>query len=122
MSMAALGHHMTCINLYRQLATYTGMTLQTSPHGGISIKRVLHEPKISTVMMIEKTILGREDYPTRTELWNSLPKKVQYQTFQRALQYLESHGTIAINDEGQIFYTGVNNPKLRKLLATSVPA
>jgi len=98
------------------------MTLQTTPHSGISIKRVLHEPKISTVMMIEKAILDHEDYPTRTELWNSLPKKVQYQTFQRALQYLESHGTIAINDEGQIFYTGVNNPKLRKLLATSVPA
>jgi len=98
------------------------MTLQAARRSGVSIKRVLHEPKISTVMMIEKAILDHEDYPTRTKLWNSLPKKVQYQTFQRALQYLEGHGTIAIDEEGQIFYTGVNNPKLRKLLATSVPA
>jgi hypothetical protein len=98
------------------------MTLQTARHSRISIKRVLHEPKISTMMMIEKAILDHQDYLMRTELWNSLPKKVQYQTFQRALQYLESHGTIAIDDEGKIFYTGVNNQKLRKLLATSVPA
>ncbi len=86
------------------------------------MRNVLHEPRILTVMMIEKAILDHEDYPTRTELWKSLPKGVQYQTFQRALQYLESHGIIAINDEGRIFYTGVNNDKLRKLLESSVPS
>lgn len=80
------------------------MTLQTAHRGGIEIKRVLHEPKISTVMAIEKAILDHEDYPTRTELWNSLPKKIQYQTFQRGLQYLETHGIIAINEAGKIFY------------------
>ncbi len=98
------------------------MTLQTARGRGITIKRVLHEPKISTVMSIEKAILDHEDYPTRTELLNSLPKQVQYQTFQRALQYLETHGIIAIDDEGRIFYTGVNNEKLRKLLESSIPA
>jgi len=98
------------------------MTLQTGHHGSITIKRVLHEPKISTVMAIEKAVLDHDDYPTRTELWSSLPKKVQYQTFQRALQYLESHGIIAINEEGKIFYTGVNNKKLRALLESSVTA
>ncbi len=86
------------------------------------MRNVLHEPRILTVMMIEKAILDHEDYPTRTELWKSLSKGVQYQTFQRALQYLESHGIIAINDEGRIFYTGVNNDKLRKLLESSVPS
>ena len=98
------------------------MTLQTARGNGLRMKRVLHEPKISTVMAIERAILDHEGYPTRMELWNVLPKKVQYQTFQRALQYLESHGIIAIDEEGKIFYTGVNNEKLRALLESSLPA
>jgi hypothetical protein len=88
----------------------------------IVVKNVLHEPRISTVMMIERAILDYRDYPTRTELWRSLPKGIQYQTLQRALQYLESHGIIAINEEGRIYYTGVNNKRLRSLLESSVPA
>jgi hypothetical protein len=66
--------------------------------------------------------MDNEDHPTKTELWNSLPKKIQYQTFQRALRYLESHGIIAVDDEGKILYTGINNDKLRHLLELSVPA
>lgn len=84
--------------------------------------KVLHEPTLSTVMMIERGILNHKKYPTRMELWRSLPKGVQYQTFQRVLQYLEDHGIIAIGDAGRIYYTGVNNEKLRQLLESSVPA
>jgi hypothetical protein len=49
---------------------------------------VLHEPQLNTVLMVEKAILDAEDYPTRTELWKNLPRKVQYQTFKRILEYL----------------------------------
>ena len=84
--------------------------------------RVLHEPTLSTVMMIEKVILDHKKYPTRMELWRSLPKGVQYQTFQRVLQYLEDHGTVAVDDAGRIYYAGVNNERLRHLLESSVPA
>lgn len=73
-------------------------------------------------MMIEKGILDHEISPTRMELWKSLPKGVQYQTFQRVIRYLEDHGTVAINDDGRIYYTGVNNEKLRLLLEESVSA
>lgn len=73
-------------------------------------------------MMIEKGILDHKNYPTRMELWRSLPKGVQYQTFQRVLRYLEDHGIVAIDDNGKIYYTGVNNEKLRLLLEESVPA
>lgn len=73
-------------------------------------------------MMIEKGILDHKKHPTRMELWRSLPKGVQYQTFQRVLRYLEDHGTIAIDDDGRIYYTGVNNERLRLLLEESAPA
>jgi hypothetical protein len=81
--------------------------------------KVLHEPQLDTILMIEKAILDAEDYPTRMELWRSLPRKVQYQTFKRVLDYLEASENIAFNTK-KIIYTGVNNPKLEELIRTSV--
>lgn len=80
---------------------------------------VLHEPQLDTVLMVEKAILDAEDYPTRTGLWKSLPRKVQYQTFKRILEYLEASGKITF-DGKKIIYTGVNSPKLRALMESSV--
>lgn len=81
--------------------------------------KVLHEPQLDTILMVEKAIIEAEEYPTRTQLWRSLPKKMQYQTFQRILAYLEAHGQIEFNTR-TIIYTGVNNAKLAKLIKTSV--
>ncbi len=81
--------------------------------------KVLHEPKLDTVLMVEKTILEAEEYPTRMELWRSLPRKMQYQTFKRVLDYLEASGKIMLN-QSKIVYTGVNNPKLQALLESSI--
>jgi len=84
-----------------------------------AIMVVLHEPQLDTIMMVEKAIIDAEDYPTRLELWRSLPRKVQYQTFKRILDYLEASGRITFNNK-RIIYTGVNNPKLRALMESSV--
>jgi hypothetical protein len=81
--------------------------------------QVLHEPKLDTILMVEKAIIDATEYPTRTELWKSLPKKMQYQTFKRILDYLEASGKITF-DKASIIYTGVNNPKLEALIKSSV--
>ncbi len=80
---------------------------------------VLHEPKLDTILMVEKAIIDAEEYRTRTELWKSLPRKMQYQTFKRVLDYLEASGKISF-DRARIMYTGVNNPKLEALMKSSV--
>jgi hypothetical protein len=80
--------------------------------------QVLHEPQLDTILMVEKTIINSKEYPTRTELWKSLPKKMQYQTFKRIMDYLEASGKIGF-DKRKIIYTGVNNPKLEALLRSS---
>jgi hypothetical protein len=82
---------------------------------------VLHEPRLDTIMMVEKAILDSEDYPTKTQLWHSLPKGIQYQTLMRILDYLEASGKITYNGR-TIIYTGVSNEKLRALIETSVKA
>jgi len=79
---------------------------------------VLHEPKLDTILMVEKAIIDASEYPTRTKLWKSLPRKMQYQTFKRILYYLEASGKIAF-DRTKIIYTGVNNPKLEALMKSS---
>jgi len=80
---------------------------------------IIHEPRLDTILMVEQTILRSKDYPTRTSLWKSLPRKIQYQTFKHILDYLEASGKIVFND-AKIVYTGVNNPKLQELIKSSV--
>jgi len=81
--------------------------------------KVLHEPQLDTILMVEKTIKEAESYPTRKELWMALPKKVQYQTFNRVLDYLESSNKIMF-DGHRVVWIFPDNPKLKKLLEASV--
>ena len=81
--------------------------------------KVLHEPQLDTILMVERAIKDSEDYPTKTELWKSLPKKMQYQTFKRILDYLEASNKIIFNEK-KIVWVAVDNPKLKRLLATSI--
>jgi hypothetical protein len=79
---------------------------------------VLHEPRLDTILMVEKQIQAAKSYPTKKELWQKLPRKVQYQTFNRILDYLESSNKILI-DRGEIVWTFPSNEKLSRLLRTS---
>ena len=83
------------------------------------VLEVLHQPRMDTILMVEKAILESEDYLARTELWRSLPRKIQYQTFKHILAYLEASGKIAFNSK-KIIYTGVNNQKLKALMESCV--
>jgi len=81
---------------------------------------VLHEPRLDTILMVEKAILKARSYPTKKELWESLPRKMQYQTFNRILHYLEGSNKIVIGKDGQIVWTFPSNEKLKGLLKSSV--
>lgn len=80
----------------------------------------LHEPRLDTILMIEAAILRAKSYPTKKKLWQSLPRKIQYQTFNRILQYLEGSNKILIDKDGGIVWTFANNPKLKSLLQSSI--
>ena len=83
------------------------------------MKKIIHEPNLSTVLMVEKAIKDAREYPTRADLWRSLPKKIQYQTFERILSYLEASNKITFNQR-EIVWIAADNPKLKKLLKTAV--
>lgn len=77
------------------------------------------EPKLDNILMVEREIQRARSYPTKKELWHSLPRKLQYQSFNSILDYLESSNMILL-DKGKIVWTFRSNPKLRKLLKDSV--
>ena len=82
------------------------------------MSNILHEPRLDTILMVEQAIKDSGNYPTKKELWNSLPKKMQYQTFNRVLEYLESSNKIVL-DGSSVVWVFPDNEKLTRLLKES---
>jgi hypothetical protein len=83
------------------------------------VQKVLHEPQLDTILMVENIIREAKTYPTKKQLLKSLPKQIQYQTFNRILEYLESSNKIVF-DGRRIVWVFPDNLKLRELLESSV--
>jgi len=78
---------------------------------------VIHEPNLVTITMVEEAILNSEEYMTKTDLWNSLPRKIMWQTYNRVLQYLEASNKICYNDK-TILWIGIDSDEFREMLAS----
>jgi hypothetical protein len=76
------------------------------------INNIARSPTLQTVLMVEKFIDENSGEYTKTQLFNKLPKKVMWQTFQVIMEYLESIHKIAYDKEGYVVY--VWNPELVK--------
>ena len=81
--------------------------------------KILHYPKLDSILMVEKAIQNSEDYPTRMELWRGLPKQMQYQTFKLILEYLENSNKIMF-EKDKIIWIFSDNKKLNKLIQRAV--
>ena len=80
---------------------------------------ILHYPKLDSILMVEDAIQNSDDYLTRVELWKSLPKQMQYQTFKLILDYLEKSNKI-IFESDKIIWIFANNRKLNELIRGAV--
>ena len=80
-------------------------------------KEKVHYPQLNTVLMIENTIKEHNGEYTVTQLWKKLEKKVMYQTYKTAIDYLIYSRKIAVKNKKIIW---IFNPELMdKLLAES---
>jgi hypothetical protein len=68
----------------------------------IKEKSILRYPRLDTVLMVEEFIKEHDGEYKRKELWERLPKKMMYQTFQVILAYLFESNKISIDAEGKI--------------------
>ncbi len=78
-----------------------------------------HDPTLATIQMVENAIRKSNIYPTKKALWESLPRQVQYPTFNRIIDYLISSNKIVLNDH-EIVWVFADNPTLKKAFAKSV--
>ena len=83
----------------------------------LECKKILHYPRLDSVIMVEDTIKKYNGEFTRTELWKRLNKKMMYQTFKIILDYLIDSKKIIMKDDKVVW---IFNPiLLEKLLQNS---
>ena len=74
-------------------------------------------PRLDTVLMIEEFIKENDGEYRKKQLWEALPKKMMYQTFSVALDYLIVSGKVSVDSEGKIgwmFYPKESEERLKK--------
>jgi len=66
-------------------------------------KRVLHYPRLDTVLMVEDALKKADSEISKSELLRRLPKQVMRQTLSFILRYLEERGIIAVSKKGVLW-------------------
>jgi hypothetical protein len=69
-------------------------------------------PRLDTILMVEKFIKEHDGEFKKRKLWESLPKKMMYQTFSLTINYLLESRKISIDSEnkiGWIYYPKLTN-------------
>jgi len=79
-----------------------------------------HWPNLLTLLMIESAIKTADVPPKRTELWKALPRRPMYQTFKRAIDYLDASGKIMIDRNDRVVWVAADSPKLKALFEKAV--
>ena len=74
--------------------------------------RTLHSPQLDTVLMVESFIREHSGEFKKRALWESLPRKMMYQTFFVIIRYLPDSGKVAADADGKICW--IFNPELMK--------
>ncbi len=80
-------------------------------------KSPVRYPRLDTILMIEKFIKEYDGEYKKKQLWEKLPKKMMYQTYSVALDYLIVSGKVSVDAEGKIgwiFYPEAAEKRLKK--------
>mgnify|MGYP001573485840 FL=1 len=75
---------------------------------------ISRSPRLETIQMVEKFIKDNSGEYTKTQLFDNLPKKVMWGTFNAILKYLWDMNHIGFDKYGVIVY--LYNPELAERL------
>ena len=73
----------------------------------------MHYPQLDTVLMVEEFIKENSGEHKKRSLWESLPKRMMYQTFCVIYDYLKDSHKIAVDREGKVCW--IWNPEVSKI-------
>jgi hypothetical protein len=74
---------------------------------------ITRSPRLETVIMVERFIKDNSGDYKKTDLFNSLPKKMMWGTFNIILKYLWDNNKIGIDKNGFVIY--IWSPEAGKL-------
>jgi len=77
---------------------------------------ITRSPRLETVIMVERFIKEKSGEFKKTELFNKLPKKIMWGTFNVILQYLYENNKIGMDKNGVITY--IWNPEIARKFIT----
>lgn len=83
---------------------------------GRIIQRNWRSPTLQTVLMVENFIKENNSEFKKTELFEKLPRKMMWSTFQTIMRYLEETCKIIIEKDGVVTY--IWNPRLADKMRT----
>jgi len=83
----------------------------------MSKENSIRSPTLQTVLMVENFIEENSGEYKKTRLFNVLPKKVMWQTFQVVMSYLEKSLRIIYDSNGYVVY--IWNPELLEAVRNS---
>ena len=76
----------------------------------------VHQPTLSTIRMVERTIKKKRYVSSRNQLFLKLPKQVMFQTLSTILQYLEESNKVTLNKDGSILWIFPGSAKIKERL------
>jgi len=79
------------------------------------MQKVLHYPRLDTVLMVEKVLKEADLAISKNELLRRLPKQIMRQTLNVILDYLEEKGMILVGSKGVLWIYN-ESPKLKKAI------
>ena len=79
-----------------------------------------HSPNLDTILMIEDILSKKHEFSSKNKLRLSLPKQLQYKTFNKILEYLEASNKIAYDKDGSIFWIFAQGSQFERLEKESV--
>lgn len=79
----------------------------------------VHQPNLSTIRMVERTLKKRKYFNSRNQLFIKLPKQVMHQTLSTILQYLEESKKVVLNTDGSIVWIFSDSHKVKNALKKS---
>ncbi len=75
-------------------------------------RKVIHQPKLDTIKMVEAFIKEHSGEYKKRALWEHLPKKMMYQTYCVIIDYLLESNKIVLARDSTVVWTW--NPQLVK--------
>jgi hypothetical protein len=75
-------------------------------------ENILRYPRLDTVLMVEEFIIKHDGEFKKRALWEALPKKMMYQTFDVIIKYLIYSNKISVDSQGKIGW--IYYPELTK--------